>query len=211
MGRSIPSFRMLIDIERPEWREFKEELSNRQDKENFNKLFSIPKLYCHSLSNLSKPIIIEPILLSVLFQSFKENDNLPYKPIVSTSNNKSSDVVVQGNVKGEIKFVTPTNCQISDSNYNFSQILKEWKEFSDCLSKEDESIFIEMIARCYDDYHLAINSYENSRNSNNANREKGSRRSSAKTTTSLFMALYLYQQKQLNYMKSNQRQLDFYT
>lgn len=210
MGRSIPSFRILIDIERPEWREFKEKLSNRQDKENFNKLFSIPKLYCHSLSNLSKPIIIEPILLSVLFQSFKENDKLPYKHIVPTSNNKSSDVVVQGNVKGGIKFATQTNCQISNRDYNFVQILKEWKEFSDCLSKEDESLFIEMIARCYDDYRLAINSYKNSHNSNNANRDKGQQRSSAKTTTSLFMALYLYQQKQLNYMKSNQRQLDFY-
>lgn len=210
MGRSIPSFRMLIDIERSEWRMFREKLSNRQDKEYLNKLFSIPKLYCHSLSNLSRPIIMEPILLSILFQSFKENDMLYYKSTISTNSSKSSDVAVQENAKSGNEFAPPTYDQISDSNYNFAQLLKEWKEFSDCLSKEDESIFIEMISRCYDSYHAAINSYNNSHNGKNVNTEKGRQRSSTRTTTSLFMALFLYQQKQLNYMKSNQRQLDFY-
>lgn len=210
MGRSIPSFRMLIDIERSEWRMFREKLSNRQDKEYLNKLFSIPKLYCHSLSNLSRPIIMEPILLSVLFQSFKENDILYYKSTISTNSSKSSDVAVQENTKRGSEFAPPTYDQISDSNYNFAQLLKEWKEFSDCLSKEDELIFIEMISRCYDSYHAAINSYNNSHNGKNANTEKWRQRSSTRTTTSLFMALFLYQQKQLNYMKSNQRQLDFY-
>ena len=70
MGRSIPSFRMLIDIERLEWANFKKELS-KKDKQIFNKLFLIPKLYCHTLSSLSNPITIEPIILSILFNNFK--------------------------------------------------------------------------------------------------------------------------------------------
>jgi len=212
MGRSIPSFRMLIDIERLEWKTFRENLSNRQDKQYFNKLFSIPKLYCNSLSNLSKPINMEPILLSVLFQSFKENDKLLYKSTESTISSKSADIAVQKNIKSRVNFTTSVNSQIGDKDYNFAQLLREWKEFSDCLSKEDESIFIEMITRCYDSYHLAIDSYNNIQNGKIANtkKEKGQQRSSVRTTTSLFMALYLYQQKQLNYMKSNQRQLDFY-
>lgn len=209
MGRSIPSFRMLVDIERSEWRTFREKLSNKQDKEYLNKLFAIPKLYRHSLSNLSKPIIMESILLSILFQSFKEMDKLSCKSKISTTSNKNSDVADQENSKSKSKFAPLLNDHISDRDYYFAQLLKEWKEFSDCLSKEDESIFIEMIARCYDSYHLAINSY-NDIDSKSIDKKKEKPRSCIRTTTSLFMVLYLYQQKQLNYMKSNQRQLDFY-
>lgn len=68
MSRSIPYSRMLINIEILERRTFKENLSYRQDKEYLNKLFPIHKLYCYSLSHLSKSIITEPILLSVFFK-----------------------------------------------------------------------------------------------------------------------------------------------
>lgn len=208
MGRSIPSYRMLIDIERSEWRTFREKLSNKQDKKYFNKLFAIPKLYCNSLSNLSKPIIMEPILLSVLFQSFKEMDKLPCKSTILRNSTKSSYFMDHENAKSESKFAPLSNGQISNRDYYFAK-LEEWKEFSDCLSKEDESIFIEMIARCYDSYHLAINSY-NDIDIKNTDKKKEKQRSCIRTITSLFMALCLYQQKQLNHMKSNQRQLDSY-
>lgn len=209
MGRSIPSFRMLIDIERSEWRTFREKLSNKKDKEYLNKLFSIPKLYCHSLSNLSRPIITEPILLSVLFQSSKDIDKAFCKSNTATNDIKNSNNMIQENVKNRSKYVSSTNCQISNKDYYYAQLLEEWKEFSDCLSMEDESIFIEMVSRCYDSYHLAINSCINDNSIANKKKEKrsclGGRR-----TTSLFMALYLYQQKQINYMNSHQRQLDSY-
>ncbi len=43
MSRSISSFRMLIEIERSEWIDFKKEL-RKEDKQQFDKLFSVPKL-----------------------------------------------------------------------------------------------------------------------------------------------------------------------
>jgi hypothetical protein len=43
MSRSIPSFRMLIGIERSEWIDFKKEL-RKEDKQQFDKLFSVSKL-----------------------------------------------------------------------------------------------------------------------------------------------------------------------
>ena len=119
----------------------------------------------------------------------------PCKPITHKKTSLESIQFMESNINRE---------------YYNAQILKEWKKFSDCLSKENESIFIEMITRCYDSYHLAINSYNNIHNRKNANKGERQQRSLIKTTTSLFMALYLYQQKQLNHMKSNQRQLDFY-
>ena len=50
MDRTIPSFRLLIDIEKLKWKQFRKYLC-RQDKKIFNRLFTIPKLYCHYLSD----------------------------------------------------------------------------------------------------------------------------------------------------------------
>lgn len=70
MGRTIPSFRLLIDIEKLEWKEFRKHLC-RQDKKIFTKLFALPKLYCHSLSNIKNPLIIPPVFMTILFHNEK--------------------------------------------------------------------------------------------------------------------------------------------
>ena len=70
MNRFVPSFRMLIDIERLEWIDFKKELC-KEDKQRFDRLFSVPKPYFHASSNLSNPITIEPNILSLTFNNFK--------------------------------------------------------------------------------------------------------------------------------------------
>lgn len=70
MDRSVSSFRMLIGIERSEWIDFKKELC-KEDKHRFDRLFSVPKLYCHASPNLSNPTTIEPIILSLIFNNFK--------------------------------------------------------------------------------------------------------------------------------------------
>lgn len=211
MGRSIPSFRMLIDIEKKEWRIFKERLSKRKDKESFNKLFSIPKLFCHSLSNLSRPVIIEPILLSVLFYGFKELNEMVDKSVISSNKKKNLGVGIQNNIetsKNDIPLVAKEGIWYKD--YNFAQILEDWKEFSECLSKEEEAVFVEMITCCYDSYHLSINSNNSgSKKDKNNNQDKKSNPCLSRTA-SLFMALFLYQQKQLELIKADQRLLDSY-
>lgn len=210
MGRSIPSFRMLIDIERLGWKVFKERLSNKQDKESLNDLFTVPKLYCHSLSNVSRPVIMEPILLSVLFHSFKEIDKIAHKSNMSNSNRKDQCIKLQDNVK--TSHSSPlTNEEIRHNDCQYAKILEVWKDFSDCLS-EDESVFTNMITNCYSSYHRSINSCNDDDNKNdnsNFRKNKGSK-SCLNRINSLFMALFLHQQKQLNMIKSNRRLLDSY-
>jgi hypothetical protein len=63
MGRSIPSFRQLIEKERSNWTEFKKELPTKNDKEAFNTIFENAKLYSQYLSNANRPIPIEPIMM----------------------------------------------------------------------------------------------------------------------------------------------------
>ena len=71
MGRSIPSFRQLIEIERLNWSEFRKGLPSKDDKEALNTIFENAKLYTQYLSNANRPIPIEPIMVGVLFHNYK--------------------------------------------------------------------------------------------------------------------------------------------
>jgi hypothetical protein len=39
MGRSIPSFRQLLEIEKLDWSAFKKQLSTKKDKQSFDMIF----------------------------------------------------------------------------------------------------------------------------------------------------------------------------
>ncbi|MBA3750440.1 MAG: hypothetical protein H0X03_06025 [Nitrosopumilus sp.] len=166
MGRTIPSFRILMEIEAIERKYFRKKLC-KEDKVFFNKLFSIPKLYCHYLSNLSKPIIIEKS--SILAQN---------KSITNQNNLESIQLNKQ----------TKMNVDIDTNNH----VIEVWK-FSDCINKDDKNTFNNMITDCYNDYHNSINSNIKDKSDSCLTR-----------TTSQFMALFLYQQKQINLIKSKQ-------
>jgi hypothetical protein len=71
MGRSIPSFRQLIEIERGNWSEFKNGLPTKNDKEAFDVIFENATLYSQYLSNANRPIPIEPIMMGALFHNSK--------------------------------------------------------------------------------------------------------------------------------------------
>ena len=71
MGRSIPSFTHLIEIERLNWSEFKKELSTKNEKKAFDTIFENAKLYTQYLSNANRPIPIEPIMMGALFHNYK--------------------------------------------------------------------------------------------------------------------------------------------
>ncbi len=59
MGRSIPSFRQLIDIERLNWCEFKKELPSKRDKQAFDLIFENAILHTSYLSNANRPVPID--------------------------------------------------------------------------------------------------------------------------------------------------------
>jgi hypothetical protein len=71
VGRSIPSFRQLIEIERLNWSGFKKVLPTKNDKEAFNIIFENTTLYSQYLSNANRPIPIEPIVMGTLFHNYK--------------------------------------------------------------------------------------------------------------------------------------------
>ncbi len=106
MGRTIPSFRILIDIEKSSWSSFRKYLDHK-DKKIFDILFYIPKLYCHSLSNLSKSSTIEPIIMISLFHNFKI-----LKTILKMSTTKTKTIIIKEDKNDLSKQKTKTEFQI---------------------------------------------------------------------------------------------------
>ncbi|HEU5119522.1 MAG TPA: hypothetical protein VFT71_00925 [Candidatus Nitrosocosmicus sp.] len=184
MGRSIPSFRILIDIERIEWANFKKELS-KKDKQIFNKLFLISKLYCHTLSSLSNPITIESIILSILFNNFKLINQIS-KDLLHRCTKFEADVIEEKIFQNTITTTIQSDDIISSAQYN--KIINDLKKFSESLSADDEIIFLNMISDCYRSYKNSIHS--------NINNKKS--QSSSLRNMSLFMAIIFYQQKQID-------------
>ncbi|HYG00632.1 MAG TPA: hypothetical protein VD815_11110 [Candidatus Saccharimonadales bacterium] len=71
MGRSIPSFRQLIEIEKMVWSKYKKELKTKNDKRALDSQFDNSKLYTAYLSFANKPIPIEPILIGMMLHHYK--------------------------------------------------------------------------------------------------------------------------------------------
>ena len=179
MGRSIPSFRMLIDIERLEWTNFKKELS-KKDKQIFNKLFLIPKLYCHALSSLSNPITIESIILSIIFNNFKSINQLR-KDLLHRCTKFELDIFEE-KILHDPMITTIIQSEII-SNVQYNKIIHDLKRFSESLSADDEIVFLNMISDCYRNYNSNINKKS---------------QSSYFKNISLFMMIIFYQQKQID-------------
>ncbi|MGN6350098.1 MAG: hypothetical protein ACTHL3_01395 [Candidatus Nitrosocosmicus sp.] len=58
MGRSTPSFRQLLEIEKHNRSIFKNLLPTKKDKQEFDKVFDDVKLYTSYLGNASNPFVI---------------------------------------------------------------------------------------------------------------------------------------------------------
>ncbi len=78
MGRTIPSFRIAIDLEQKEWRLYQKYLSTDKRK-LFRLMFSTARLYNSACSYCNNPVRIYPILISIIFDLYKHKNNLALK------------------------------------------------------------------------------------------------------------------------------------
>ena len=72
MGRTIPSFRQLLEIEKLDWSTFKKLLPTKKDKQAFDMVFENAKLYTSYLGNASNPIVLESVIMGVIFHNYKQ-------------------------------------------------------------------------------------------------------------------------------------------
>jgi|SRR5215210_5780854 len=71
MGRTIPSFRNVLAMEKGEWKPFRDALAKSERKE-FDDMFDIPRLYLSACSNSVQLVPLHPIIISILFHHYKE-------------------------------------------------------------------------------------------------------------------------------------------
>jgi hypothetical protein len=71
MGRTIPSFRIALEMEKEEWKPFRNAL-DKSDRKIFDEMFDIPRLYISACSYAVQPVRLYPILMSILLHCFSQ-------------------------------------------------------------------------------------------------------------------------------------------
>src|ERR671933_2093759 len=72
MGRTIPSFRIALAIEKEEeWKPFRNAL-DKKNRKKFNEMWDLPKWYISACSNSVQYVRFHPILMSILLYHYKQ-------------------------------------------------------------------------------------------------------------------------------------------
>jgi len=70
MGRTIPSFRMAIDIEIDKWKTFRDAL-RKPEREIFENMLLRSKLYASAGGMAVRPVVLEAMFMSILLDHHK--------------------------------------------------------------------------------------------------------------------------------------------
>jgi hypothetical protein len=133
VGRSIPSFRQLIEIEKTVWSEFKKELKTKDAKKTFDSLFDNAKLYTPYLSSADRPISIEPIMMGMILHH--------YKTLVDIENrNTSNESIVKEIVTSQI--YKPHSKELFEKTYD------KWHRLINALRQGDREVLYNMLINC---------------------------------------------------------------
>lgn len=147
MGRTLPSFRQLLEIERLSWSGFKKELPTKLNKKAFDGIFEYAELYASYLSNAVNPIPWESVVMGSLFHN--------YKTLLAIYIGKEKgdifceDIAMANELK--LKSLDDNNPQ---GKLLFDRTCEKWQGLLDSLHSEDRETLMKMIlevCRGYDE------------------------------------------------------------
>ncbi|MGA3112615.1 MAG: hypothetical protein ABSE15_11425 [Candidatus Bathyarchaeia archaeon] len=72
MGKTIPSYRMALEDEIGRWKSFRNSLPDEEEKQAFDELMDMCRNHASAGSCACKPIIFEPMAMSILLAQQKE-------------------------------------------------------------------------------------------------------------------------------------------
>lgn len=75
MGRTVPTFTMVIQEQESRWRKFREAL-RKEDQELLDDLFRAPKIHLAACAYAVNPIPFENIVISMLLEERKRSASL---------------------------------------------------------------------------------------------------------------------------------------
>ena len=69
MGRTVPSYRIAAGSERRKWKSFREQL-DKSERKVFDEMISYSRLYNTAGVGACKPVLLHPILMSIIFEHY---------------------------------------------------------------------------------------------------------------------------------------------
>jgi hypothetical protein len=75
MGRTVPSYRLASDREKRKWKVFREQL-DKSERKTFDEMMSISRLYNVAGVSCCKPVLLHPILMSIVFEHYKQLEKI---------------------------------------------------------------------------------------------------------------------------------------
>ncbi len=139
MGRTTPSFRQLLEIERLSWSGFKKVFPTKLDKKAFNGIFENTELYTYYLSNAVNPIPLESVVMGSLFHN--------YKTLLAICREKEKEEYI---FCEDITRESELKLKSLDDNKPHGKLLlyrtcEKWQGIIDSLHSEDRETLMKMI------------------------------------------------------------------
>ena len=72
MGKTVPSYRMVLEREIDMWKGFREALASEEEREAFDELMDMCRKYASESSCATNPIIFEPMVMSIMLAQQKK-------------------------------------------------------------------------------------------------------------------------------------------
>jgi hypothetical protein len=132
MGRTIPSFRQLLEIERIEWSSFKKALPTKKEKQAFDEICENAKLYTSYLSNAVNPIVFESVMMGAVFHN--------YNTLLKIS--EENEEVNEDIIANETKLLAENN---PHGKTLFDRTCEKWQGLIYALHMEDRQILLKMM------------------------------------------------------------------
>ena len=79
MGKTVTAYRWVLEDEIAGWKGFRKALPSEEDREAFDVLMDLCRVYASESSNATKPIIFEPMVMSILLGHQKKLRKLERK------------------------------------------------------------------------------------------------------------------------------------
>jgi hypothetical protein len=71
MGRTVPSYRIAAEWERRKWKILRDQL-DKSERKTFDEMMSISRLYNVAGVGSCKPVLLHPIVMSIIFDHYKQ-------------------------------------------------------------------------------------------------------------------------------------------
>jgi hypothetical protein len=72
LGKTVPSYRMAIEDEMQTWKRFRNSLASDEEKQSFDLMMDYCRLQSMAAQNACKPILFEPMMMSILLEQQKQ-------------------------------------------------------------------------------------------------------------------------------------------